>query len=341
MKILIIGGAGLISTAITRQLLDRGDEVTLFTRGTSPVRFIGTPAQVVGDRTDYPRFEARMREGGSFDCVIDMVGYEPEDASTAVRAFRGRAHHYIFCSTVDVYAKPASRYPIREDAPRDPITDYAVKKVLCEDILLDAHRRGDLPVSILRPTYTYGEGARGVIHSLGFRTTFLDRLRRGQPVIVHGNGTSLWNPCHIDDVARGFVNAAGNPATLGKSYNVTGEEAITWNQLTAKIAEAMGAPEPELVHIPTDLLARVTPKRAQLSLENIQYPNVHDTAAAHVDFGFRYTISVVDGMRRTINWLAANDKIESSDADPLYDQLIDAWKRLSGAMTRECAGLDA
>lgn len=340
MKILIIGGTGLISTAITRQLLERGDAVTLYTRGQSPTRFAGHVARIIGDRTDHAAFERHMREAERFDCVIDMVGYEAEDAASVVRAFRSRTGHVIFCSTVDVYAKPASLYPIRVDEPRHPITDYAVKKVLCEDILLDADRRGDLPVSILRCTYTYGEGARGIIHSLGFRTTFLDRLRRGQPVIVHGNGTSLWNPCHIDDVARGFLGAAGNSAAFGQAYNVTGEEAVTWNQLTAQIAEAMGAPPPDIVHIPTDLLAQVAPRRAQLSVENIQYPNVHDTATARADLGFRYTIPIVEGMRRTIAWLAAQDAIESSDADPLYDRIIDTWRGACAAMARELARLD-
>ena len=338
MRILIIGGTGLISTAIARQLLERGDEVTIYTRGQRPLPFGERVRQITGDRTDYPAFEARLRAEEPFDCVIDMVGYEPEDAATAVRTFAGRAGHYIFCSTVDVYAKPAPSYPVREDAPRRAITDYGKKKVICEDITLEAGRRGDLPVSVLRCTYTYGEGARGIIHSLGFRTTFLDRLRRGKPVIVHGNGTGLWNPCHIDDAARGFLGATLNPAAFGRAYNVTGEEAITWDQLTAQVAEALGAPPPEIVHIPTDLLARAVPERAQLSLENIQYPNVHDTAAARADLGFRYTISMLEGMRRTVAWLDANGLIEDSDRDPEYDALLDAWRRLSETMVGEFAG---
>jgi nucleoside-diphosphate-sugar epimerase len=211
---------------------------------------------------------------------------------------------------------------------------------LCEDILLDAHRRGDVPVSILRATYTYGEGARGVIHSLGFRTTFLDRLRRGQPIIVHGNGTSLWNPCHIDDVARGFLGAAGNARAFGHAYNVTGEEAVTWTQLTAKVAEAMGAPPPEIVHIPTDILARMAPHRAQLSVENIQYPNVHDTSSARADLGFRYTIPIVEGMRRTIAWLDAHGLIEDSSADPCYDAMIAAWHGATATIADAFAGRD-
>ena len=226
------------------------------------------------------------------------------------------------------------------DEPRRPITAYGAKKVLCEDILLDAHRHGDLPVSILRPTYTYGEGARGVIHSLGFRTTFLDRLRKGQPVIVQGNGTSLWNPCHIDDVARGFLGAAGNVTALGKAYNVTGEEAITWNQFTVQVAAAMDAPPPTIVHIPTDILAVLAPERAQLSVENIQYPNVHDTSAAQADLDFRYTVSVFDGMRRTIAWLAEHGGIEDSAADAQYERIIGEWRRAMGALAGAARPLD-
>ncbi len=340
MKILIIGGTGLISTALTSQLLARGDDVTLYNRGKSAARFTGQVNQIVGDRTAHAAFEAQMSGGAPYDCVIDMIGYEADDASSAVRAFRGRTAHYIFCSTVDVYARPASAYPVVEDEPRRPISGYAVKKVLCENILTDAHSRGDFAVTILRPAYTYGEGAHGVIHSLGFHTSFLDRIRKGLPIIVHGNGNSLWNPCHVDDVARAFVNAAGNPGAFGKAYNVTGEEAISWNQFTVKIAEAMDAPLPELVHIPTDLLALLAPTRGRLSLENIQYSNIHSTGAAHADLGYRYTVSVVAGMRRTIDWLRDNNKIEVSESDPLYDRLIDAWRQLSVIAVRDFAGLD-
>jgi nucleoside-diphosphate-sugar epimerase len=339
MKVLIIGGTGLISTAITSRLLARGDEVTHFNRGKSARRFTGPVTRIVGDRTDYAAFEDHMIGGARYDCVIDMIGYEAEDASSAVRTFRGRTGHFIFCSTVDVYAKPASVYPVTEDEPRRPISGYAVKKVLCEDILTAAHAAGDLAVTIMRPAYTYGAGAQGIIHSLGFHTSFLDRIRKGLPIIVHGNGTSLWNPCHVDDVARAFVNAAGNPGSFGRAYNVTGEEAISWNQFTVKIAEAMGAPLPALVHIPTDLLALLAPKRAQLSLENLQYSNIHATRAARADLGYRYTVSVVAGMRRTITWLADHNKIESSESDPLYDHLIDAWRELSARAARGFAGL--
>ena len=120
MKVLIIGGTGLISTAITRFLMERGDDVTLYNRGIRPLQVSHRPKRIAGDRTDYATFEAQMARAGHFDCVIDMICFLPEDAESAVRAFRGRVEQYVFCSTVDVYTKPAKRYPVKEDAERRP-----------------------------------------------------------------------------------------------------------------------------------------------------------------------------------------------------------------------------
>jgi nucleoside-diphosphate-sugar epimerase len=162
---------------------------------------------------------------GPFDCVVDMIGYLPEDVQSAIRAFRGRVGQYIFCSTVDVYTKPAQHYPIREDAEQEPSPSfpYALNKAGCENILLEAHRRGDFPLTIIRPAQTYGEGG-ALVHTLGFGTYYLDRVRRGKPIIIHGDGSSLWAACHRDDVGRAFAGAVGNAQALGRAYNVTGAE---------------------------------------------------------------------------------------------------------------------
>jgi nucleoside-diphosphate-sugar epimerase len=203
MKTLIIGGSGLISTAITRQLLDRGDDLILYNRGQTPLRIDGDVTVVRGDRTDAARFAEQLAALGPLDCVIDMVCFDPAEAASAVRACQGRVGQYIFCSSVTVYDKAGAGYPLTEEAPRDnPVGDYATKKARCEDIFLDAHRRGDLPVTILRPGSTYSEG-HGIIHTFGGATTYLDRLRKGKPIIVPGDGQSLWVACHAHDVARG------------------------------------------------------------------------------------------------------------------------------------------
>jgi len=340
MKVLIIGGTGLISTAISRQLLQRGDEVTLFNRGKSEVRF-GDGAQFLhGDRKDYAAFEAQMAEAGNFDCVIDMIGFVPDDAESAIRAFRGRIDHYIFCSTVCVYGGPASHYPIRENEERTPTGAYGANKTLCEAILLSADHRGDFHTTVMRPSQTYGEGGV-IVHSLGGRPTFIERIRKGKPIVVHGDGSCLWAACHVDDVAAGFVGAIGNRAAFGNTYNVTGEEWMTWNKYHQEVAEAMGAPAPKMVHIPTDLLGKIAPKRASISVDIFQYPSVFDNSAAMRDLGFQQTIPWVEGVRRTVGWLDERGKIENSDDDPLDDRIIAAWHKLSDQMEHELKGLES
>jgi len=341
MRVLIIGGTGLISTAITRLLVERGDDLTLYNRGISPTRIPGHAKRIQGDRTEYAAFEAQIAEAGRFDCVIDMVCFLPKDAESAVRAFRGRVGQFLLCSTVDVYTKPASHYPITEDEDRQPSPSfpYASNKAACESILLAAHQRGDFPLTIIRPAQTYGEG-RSLVHTLRSRTYYLDRLRKGQPIIVHGDGTSLWVACHRDDVGRAFVGAVGNRKAFGRAYHVTGEEWMTWDGYYQGVAQAMEAPPPTLVHIPTDLLGKVAPKLAEWCVVNFQFNNVFDNAAARADLGFRYTIPWVEGARRTVAWLDAHGQIENSDDYPFYDRIIVAWERLGTDMGRDLADLD-
>lgn len=339
MKILIIGGTGLISTAITRQLLEQKADVTLYNRGKTEARIPAGAKVIHGDRRNYAEFEKQMHVEGPFDCVIDMVGFVPEDAESAVRAFRGRIEQFIFCSTVCVYGGPATRYPIREDEPLRPVTNYGANKVRCEDILLEAQQRGDFAVTVMRPSQTYGEGGT-IVHSLGWRTTYLDRMRKGKPIIVHGDGSCLWAACHIDDVAKGFIGAIGNSSAYGRCYNVTGEEWMTWNRYHEGVAEALGVPLPRLVHIPTDIMAKIAPKRFSISIEIFQYPSIFDNRAAKEDLGFSYTISWVQGVKRTVAWLEAHNRMENSDEDPFDDAVIAAWDRFGESLAQELKGLE-
>ena len=347
MKILILGGTGLISTYITQQLLARGDEVWHFNRGQraagfGDISFCGPIHTIVGDRAQAAQFEAQMRDAPGFDCVIDMIGYAPADVESDLRAFTGRCGHLIFCSTVDVYAHPHPQgaLPYREDAPQAGRNAYAANKVACEAVLSAAGRRGDLNATIIRPAYTYAEGAL-ILDSLGWRATYLDRLRKGKPIIVHGDGQSLWCACHAEDVARAFVNAAGNPVAFGRSYHATGEEFLTWNQYHQIVAQAIGAPPPALAHIPTDLLARALPSgqisdAAHWTLTNFQFNNIFDNAAARRDLGFRYTIPWAEGAKRLADWLTVHGRIANSD-DPTEDAIRD--DTLIAAWERACANM--
>jgi nucleoside-diphosphate-sugar epimerase len=339
MRILVIGGSGLISTAITRKLLDRGDEVVLFNRGQAEPPGLERANRILGDRYDPSGFTAAIRNAGTFDCVIDMICYEAKDARSLVEAVGGRTPHVIFCSTVDVYAKPASRYPVTESERRKPVNAYGRGKAESEDVLMSASNR-DLRVTIIRPAHTYGPGGnhRGnFVHAFGSSTTFLDRLRRGKPVIVPGDGTTLRGSSHLDDVSAAFVNATTNPPDPFRGCHVTSEEWLTWNRYHQILAEALSAPEPNLVHIPTDVLARIAPKRAIRCSENYQFNGIYDNSAAHQELGYRYTISFAQGSRETIAWVARTGGFDNSDNDPFYDEVIAVWQEATGSLEHNLA----
>ncbi|MCU4798796.1 NAD-dependent epimerase/dehydratase family protein [Halobacteria archaeon HArc-gm2] len=324
MDVLIIGGTGLISTGITRQLADSEHEVTCFTRGESDARVPDSVAFVHGDRNERGDL-ADARDEVAPDCVVDMVCFSPDQAEQAVDVFADDVEQFVFCSTVDVYHRPLDTNPVQEDAPREPpVSDYGADKAECEDIFMAAHERGDFETTIVRPWSTYGEGGT-LFHTLGQGSYFLDRIREGKPVVVHGDGQTLWGSCHRDDVARAFVNAVGNETAYGEAYHVTSEENITWGQLYRTVADVMDAPDPELVHIPTEILAEAVPDRTDMLLAHFQFSTVFDNSKARRDLGFEYTIPFEDGIRRTIEWLEDEGEIDDWDSEN-DDQIIAAWR---------------
>ncbi len=323
MRILIIGGTGLISTTTAHCLAERGDQVTLYNRGQSFYPTAPGVTTLHGDRTAYPAFEAQMAAAGRFDVVVDMVGYQPEDADSVIRAFRGQVGQFIFCSTVDVYRKPAARYPYTEAEGYGGLNDYSRKKVIIEQRLQEAAAQGAFPLTIIRPAYTYGEG-RGPLHPISWGR-LVDRLRKGKPVVSHGDGQSLWTCNHQSDVGRAFAAACGKAQTFGQAYHVTGEEWLTWDQYYQQAAEALNAPCPRLVHIPSDLLSRLG---VTICSENFQFDNIFDNAKAKRDLDYQYTVTWKDGVQRMARWLDEHGRLENSDDDPWEDRLIAAWDQL-------------
>jgi nucleoside-diphosphate-sugar epimerase len=321
MDVLIIGGTGLISTGIARQAVDAGHDVTALHRGETDADLPDAVSHVHGDRNDDDRL-AEVADDVDPEVVIDMVCFAPGQAESAVEAFDG-VEQFVFCSTVDVYHRPLDRNPATEDAPREPpVSDYGEDKAECEDVFMDAH--GDaFQTTVIRPWSTYGEGGP-VIHTMGWGTYYLDRIREGKPVICHGDGATLWGPCHRDDVAGAFVNAIGNEAAYGEAYHVTSEEVISWNQYHEYVADAMDAPEPELVYIPTEQLVDVAPDRTDPLLDHFRFSTVFDNSKAKRDLDFEYTISFREGVERTIDFL---DEEEIDDWDSENDdELIAAWR---------------
>jgi nucleoside-diphosphate-sugar epimerase len=341
LKVLIVGGTGLISTAITRALAARGAAVTLFNRGHAEVEVPTGVTVMRGDRKDTAAFERAMAAAGPFDCVIDMICFLPADAESTVRAFGGRTRQLVFCSTVDVYTKPAVSYPVREGAERSPRESfpYAAEKARCERILEQAQAGDAFALTVIRPAYTYGPG-RGMLHTFRSGSYYHARIRDGRPVIVHGDGQSLWAAAHRDDVGLAFASAAGNAATFGRAYHVAGEDVVTWNQYHRVVAEAMGAPAPRLVHIPTDMLARAVPVATEWCAENFQFDNIFDNSAAARELGYRYSIGLRQGVESVVRWLDGRGLVSADDEPPWYEPLLAAWERAGDGVTRELAPLE-
>jgi nucleoside-diphosphate-sugar epimerase len=327
MKVLLIGGSGIISSSITQQLLDKKADITLFNRGKSPVRFNGEFKLLVGDRTDHQDFEKQVRKAGPWDCVIDMICSDPKDAESFIRACKGITEQVVFCSTTNVYPKPADDYPVKEDHWLGAAYKNGIDKAQCEKLHRQAEENGDYKVTIVRPGHTYAEGGL-VLHSLGNSTTYLDRIRQGKNIIIHDNGTSLWSALHADDVARVFVATVGNKIAFGKTYNATGQEWMTWDKYNQNVAMAMNAKIPKIVHIPTEILAKLAPERARQCQRSLQYPGIYDMTMTNNELGCRQQISFVQGIKRVINWIESNDGFDSWKSDFEYDKIIERWQLL-------------
>ncbi len=205
--------------------------------------------------------------------------------------------------------------------------EYAWKKVECEKTLWNAHHRGDFQLTVIRPAATYNESWSPGVHSFGGQTYHLDRIRRGKPVIMHCDGTSIWVASYRDDTASAFVGAAGNSSAFGQAYNVTGDELMTHNQMWRTIARVMEAPEPEFVYIPTLLLAKLAPAEALWCRENFMHNNIFDNSKTKRDLGFGYTVRYKEGVKKCIDYLTANDLIENCYNFPFYDRIIMEWSK--------------
>ncbi|HEY3380064.1 MAG TPA: NAD-dependent epimerase/dehydratase family protein [Armatimonadota bacterium] len=322
MRVLVIGGTGLISTAIVEQLIARGHDVVLLNRGKTRSRLSVTIPVITCNRQDVQAFHAAMREL-TVDAVIDMAAFRAEESQAAYEAFRGRIKHFIHCSTVCVYGGPLSMLPAREDELHTPVSEYGLNKSACEACLMARYTQDGFPVTIMRPSHTYGEGGT-IIHTLGGDTAYLDRLRKGLPVVVHGDGQSLWASAHISDVARAFVNVLGNDTAIGEAYQVTGDEWMTWNQYYATVAAVLGGRFVP-VYIPSVDLHGMAPEETASTYEIFQWPSIFDNGKAHRDLGYAYRIRWEEGARRTIRWIENNWGIAHGEEDRLNNRLIAAW----------------
>ena len=254
MKALFIGGTGNISSACSQLALERGVELYLLNRGQS-LRPLPEGARVINADIRDPNAVREALGSMSFDVVADFIAFTPQHIETDLQLFCGRTGQYLFISSASAYQTPPATLPVTEAAILDnPVWQYSRDKAACEERLLRAYREEKFPFTVVRPSHTYS----AVYVPVHGNWTTIDRMLRGLPVIVHGDGTSLWTLTHSSDFAKGFVGLMGNSHAIGEAYHITSDEWLTWNQIHEILASAAGV-QPELVHVPSDLIAVYDP----------------------------------------------------------------------------------
>jgi nucleoside-diphosphate-sugar epimerase len=331
MRVLFIGGTGFISTAVSRLAVERGMELYLLNRGRREAeRGLAAPPgsrSLVADIHD-PAGMQRTLDGMDFDVVVDWIAYTPDDIERDLRVFSGRTKQFVFISSASAYQKPPAHYLITESTPlANPHWQYSRDKIACEERLLQAYREEGFPVTIVRPSLTYDPNLPIAIGGWGCYT-LADRMLRGQPIIVHGDGSSLWVVTHAEDFGRAFLGLLGNERAVGHAFHITSDEVLTWDQIYRTIANALGV-EARIVHISSDFIASVAPEMAGGLLGDKTWSAVFDNSKIKAWVpGWQAVIPFREGIRRTLAWFGEDEKRRRIDAEvnAQMDRILAAYE---------------
>jgi nucleoside-diphosphate-sugar epimerase len=329
MKILFIGGTGVISTACSALAAERGMDVTLLSRGQHRAQLPPGVGNLIADANDPATFQKLEHE--SFDAVVDFIAFTPADIERDLNLFRGRTRQFVFISSASVYQKPPTHYLITESTPlANPYWDYSRKKIACEERLMKAYLDEGFPATIVRPSLTYGSTLIPlVLNSWQQSYTAVDRMIRGQKTVVPGDGSSLWVITHNTDFAKGLIGLLGDPQAIGEAFHITSDEVLTWNQLFGIVGEAVEV-EPKLVHIPSDFIAACIPEKEGTLLGDKTISVVFDNSKIKRFVpDYRATTTFVEGVRQSLAWFNADPSRRQIDfvVNAMQDKLISTYEK--------------
>jgi nucleoside-diphosphate-sugar epimerase len=337
MKILFIGGTGLISSACSELAIQRGHDLTLLNRSAStkypvPVGATVLQADIHADEAGLSALLATQR----FDVVVDWIAFTVDDIERDLRLFRGRTDHFVFISSASAYQKPPQHYMITEETPlENPFWQYSRDKIACENRLMQAYREDGFPVTIIRPSLTYGPSQIALcVNSWQHPWTVIERMKRGQKIIVPGDGTSLWVMTWHEDFAVGLLGLFGNPKAIGEAFQITSDEVLSWNQIYLEVYKALGL-EPNIVHVASELIAAYD-EHAVGSLIGDKVNSVAFDNSKIKRFVPEYDCRVkwAEGCRRTLAWFESHPEFQTVDEDSnqLWDTILSAYE---GAFPRK------
>ena len=335
MRILMIGGTGTISSAITRQLAASGHDLWLLNRGNRKDEVPTGVRQIIADVDDTDEVLRQIGDA-QFDAVCEFIGFLPSQVERDIRLFKGRTRQYVYISSASAYNKPAANHVITEGTTlANPYWEYSRNKIACEELLLKVYREEGFPVTIVRPSHTYCERAVPVsVHGLKGSWQVLKRMLEGKPVIVHGDGSSLWTLTWNEDFASGFIGLLGNPKAIGEAFQIMSDEQLTWNQIYECVARALHV-TPRLYHVSSDFLAATSPKAWDFTgnlLGDKAVTVVFDCSKLkRVVPGFQAVTWFDEGVRRCVDHILAHPElqVEDPDFDAWCDRVIEAQESVA------------
>jgi nucleoside-diphosphate-sugar epimerase len=322
MKVLFVGGTGIISSACSALALERGIDLYLLCRGKTQTRPAPAGAKILqADIADAATTRAALGQL-EFDAVVNWIVFDVAQVERDLELFASRTRQYVFISSASAYQTPPARMPVTESTPlHNPYWQYSRNKIACEERLVRAYRERGFPATIVRPSHTYD---KTLLPTHGGYSV-IDRMRRGKPVLVHGDGTSLWTMTHHRDFARGFVPLLGNDGAIGDNFHITSDEALTWNQIHEILARAARA-SAQLVHAPSELIAAHDPEWGAGLLGDKTHSMIFDnTKLRRLVPEFRAEIPFCRGADEIIAWYDADPARRVVDArfNALTDALIE------------------
>jgi len=324
VKVCIVGGTGNISTSIVRLLLALGHDVTCFNRGRSGEPPAGARV-LTGDRSDRSAFEAAM-QAEKFDAAIDMICFNREDAESSIRAFRG-VRHFIQCSTVCTYGIHYDWLPATEDHPLRPLTGYGRGKVAADSVYLEAFYRDGFPATIIKPSTTYGPKS-GMLRQVAWDASWIDRVRKGKPILVCGDGNALHQFLHVDDAALCFAHVVGKEHCIGQTYNMVRRGFTTWADYHRLAMKVLGK-EVDLVGVPLADLERFNPPQFGICKEIFAHHVYYSAEKLFRDVPeFQPRVSLEEGMRQVIDVMDREGRIPDSDTLDWEDHIIASQRQI-------------
>lgn len=332
MKLLFIGGTGLISSACSDLAVERGHELFLLNRSTSTKYPAPKGATVLqGDvHTDSAHLSALL-VGQHFDAVVDFIAFHPYDIQRDLALFRDKTEQFVFISSASAYQKPVKNYLITEETPlENPFWEYSQNKIASENMLMDEYRKNGFPVTIVRPSHTYGPSQIPFIYGSWLHPwTLIHRMKQNKPVIIPGDGTSLWVLTWNADFAKGFLGLLGNKKAIGEAFQITSDEVLSWEQIYLEAYQAVGA-EPNVIHIPSDYIARFDEHAIGSLIGDKSNSVVFDNSKIK-RFVPDYNCEVKwsEGIRRSLAWFEAHPEFQTIDDEAIqkWDKIIEAYSR--------------